>query len=195
MKTTPFERGILIRKMIRKATTVQMKAILKAQKWGDQEEPIEDYDYDVAICRSPRCKFRHHFTSPDACIVEWKDLLLDNTHEGKNYKNKLWDTRILPPVETFTVHVGLMRAMGGSLGEDNYLSAYNSDKGVIEAMMDREEMTVTDEEMLQEEGIKKERKRKRKQRKEQKRKEKNAELRRCTEAMAVAYRQAEYEYY
>jgi hypothetical protein len=52
MQITPTERGILRREMVRRATAVQMKAALKAQEWDDQEEPIEDYEYDVAICRS-----------------------------------------------------------------------------------------------------------------------------------------------
>jgi hypothetical protein len=62
-------------------------------------------------------------------------------------------------------------------------------------MKDREEVHGSREEMLQEESKKKEKKRKRKQKKEQKRKEKNAELRRRTEAKAIANRQAEYENY
>jgi hypothetical protein len=69
MKITPTTRGILRRAMIRQATTGHMKAIPKAQDWDDQEEPIEDYDYDVAHCRGLRGKFRHHFTSSDACMV------------------------------------------------------------------------------------------------------------------------------
>jgi hypothetical protein len=116
MKITPTERGILIciRKVTRKATAVQMKAITKAQEWDDQKEPIEDCDYDVVICRGLQCKFGHHFTSPDACIVEWTDLLHDYTHEGKNYKKKLWDTMIPPTFETPTVHVS-----HDGMGHDN----------------------------------------------------------------------------
>ena len=53
MKITPTEQGILIRKEIQKATTVQMKAVIKVQERDDQKEPIEDDDCDVAICRSP----------------------------------------------------------------------------------------------------------------------------------------------
>jgi hypothetical protein len=110
-------------------------------------------------------------------------------------------TVVLPPYETATVHVRLWRASKGLLGEDNYWRAYYSDKGMLEAMVvwimvlkDREEMNGSREEMLEEERKKKEKKKKRKEKKEQKRKEKNAELRRRTKAMAIAYRQAECEY-
>jgi hypothetical protein len=56
MEITPTEQEMLmcIRKEIQKATAVQMKAIIKAQEWGDQKEPIEDYDCDVATCRSQK---------------------------------------------------------------------------------------------------------------------------------------------
>jgi hypothetical protein len=82
------------------------------------------------------------------------------------------------------------------VGEDNFWRAYCSGKGMPEAMVvwtmaivmkGREEANGSREEMLQEE--------KQKTKKEQKRKEKNAELRRRTKAMAIAYRQAECEYY
>ena len=132
MKITPTTRGILRRAMIRQATTGHMKAIPKAQDWDDQEEPIEDYDYDVATCRSLRSKFRHHFTSPGACIAEWKDLLLGYTQDGKNYKKKLWDTPVLPPCATCTAHEILWRTMQGLLGGDNFESAYLSHKGMPE---------------------------------------------------------------
>jgi hypothetical protein len=34
-------------------------------------------------------KFRHHFTSPDACIAEWKDLLLASLYpRGKKIQEK-----------------------------------------------------------------------------------------------------------
>jgi hypothetical protein len=66
------------------------------------------------------------------------------------------------------------------LGEDNYLSAYNSDKGMIEAMVVWVVVMKDREEMLQEERKGKENKRKRKQkeksRKERKRMRNYAEL-------------------
>ena len=63
------ERGRLFTTMIRKATNNNKKAIKKWQEWYNPKEPIEDYDYDAAICRSLRGKFRYHFISPDACIA------------------------------------------------------------------------------------------------------------------------------
>jgi hypothetical protein len=104
MKITPALRGMLIKKMIRNAKAVQDKAIIQENCDCDQKEPIEDCDCDVAICRSPRCRFRHHFTSPDAFIAEWKDLLLDCTHEGKNFKKRLWDTTILDSTTVCNMH-------------------------------------------------------------------------------------------
>jgi hypothetical protein len=62
-------------------------------------------------------------------------------------------------------------------------------------MKGREEMHGSREEMFQEERKNKEKKRQGKQRKEQKRKENNAELRRRSKAMAIAYYYEEAEHY
>jgi hypothetical protein len=67
----------------RRATTSHRKAIPKEREWGGQGESIEGDDYDEASCRSSRNKFRHHFTSPDVCMVEWLKLPHDNTPEGE----------------------------------------------------------------------------------------------------------------
>ena len=123
--------------------------------------------------------------------------MINNTQDCKKYKKRLWYTRVLTPNATCTTHAGLLNTLEGILlGERHYESTQLSDKackGMIEAMMvwimimkDREEMHGSREEVLQEERKQKEKKRKRKQKKEQKRKEKNAELRRRTEAKAIA---------
>jgi hypothetical protein len=132
MKIAVAARGILTKTTIRNAKTCENKAIIQENYDRDPKEPIEDYDYDVATCRSLRSKFRHHFTSPGACIAEWKDLLLGYTQDGKNYKKKLWDTPVLPPYATCTAHEILWRTMQGLLGGDNFESACLSHKGMPE---------------------------------------------------------------
>jgi hypothetical protein len=167
--------------MIRKATNNNKKAIKKWQECYNPKEPIEDYDYDAAICRSLRGKFRYHFISPAACIEEWKDILNDNTQDCIKYKEKLWCTRILTPNATCTTHAGPLITMEGILGEGHYQSTQLSDracKGVIETMVvwtmimkDREEMHGSREEVCYKRKEKKKRKRKRKERAEKKGKE------------------------
>jgi hypothetical protein len=54
MTITPVMREELRRQMLRQATTSNRKAIPTEHEWADQVETFEDYDYDVACCRSLR---------------------------------------------------------------------------------------------------------------------------------------------
>ena len=111
------ERGRPFTTVIRKATNNNKKAIKKWQERYDPKEPIEDHDYDAAICRrSLRSKFRHHFTSPGACIEEWKDVLHGDTQDCKKYKKKLWYTRILTSNATCTALARLLSGFGRPIG-------------------------------------------------------------------------------
>jgi hypothetical protein len=116
MKIAIAARGILTKALNRNAKTCENKAITQEDHKCDYYKAIADYDYEGAPCRSLRSKCRHHFTSPDARIAEWKDLLLDYTQEGKNYKKRLWNTPVLPPYATCTTHVSGTMHMEGNAG-------------------------------------------------------------------------------
>jgi hypothetical protein len=80
-------------------------------------------------------------------MVEWEDLQHDNTHEGKNYRNRPTNKRHLPP-ETSTVLTALKGILEDLLGSDNcWYVACGAPGGTTEgmviwtmAMKDHEEM-------------------------------------------------------
>jgi hypothetical protein len=88
LKITPTIQENQNKEQHRRATTSHRKAIPKEQEWDDQEESIEDYDYDEESCRCSRAAFRHRFTSPDVCMVEWMRIQqFYGTQEGEITEN------------------------------------------------------------------------------------------------------------
>jgi hypothetical protein len=123
MTITKAIREVLRRQMIREATASNRKAIPTEQEWADQVETFEDYDCDVARCRGLRRKLQHFFTSEEACMAEWKDIQCDSTHEGKNYRNRLWNKMRLPSKTPTVLFRLLNRTLEDHLGEGSYWSA------------------------------------------------------------------------
>jgi hypothetical protein len=126
LKITPTMQENQDKEQHRRATTGHRKAIPKEHEWDYQEESIEGCDYDKASCRCLRNEFRHRFTSPDECMVEWLRIQHGNSQEMENYRkmitNRTSDCTSGSGclVKTPTVLKALKRTLQELLGSDRW---------------------------------------------------------------------------
>ena len=89
LKITPTIQESQDKEQYRRATTGHRKAIPKEHERDYQEEPIGGHDYDEGSCGCFRNEFRHRFTSPDECMVEWLRIQHGDSQEMENYRKMI----------------------------------------------------------------------------------------------------------